>query len=122
MPRYIDADALIEKIRRCEFDITGRGIVYDAGEVQSFINFMPTADVAPKSEVERLTVELEAMRGAANSYKMHYENAKTEIAREIFEEIEFDIANLDFDREETRAIAIEGVIANAKKKYTEENV
>lgn len=53
---------------------------------------MPTADVAPKIEV----------------------------AREIFEEIEFDIANLDFDREESRAIAIEGVIAALKKKYTEE--
>ena len=64
-----------------------------------------TADVVPKSEVERLKVEggileqecgklmgrvasleidLEAMRSAANSYKMHYEN----LAREIFEEIE----------------------------------
>ena len=46
--------------------------------------YKPTADVVPKSEVDRLTVELEAMRTAANSYKMHYEN----LAREIFEEIE----------------------------------
>ena len=43
----------------------------------------------------------------------------SEVAEEIFGEIEFDIAQLDFDREETRAIAIEGIIANAKKKYTE---
>lgn len=49
----------------------------------------PAADVVPKSEVEN-----------------------------IFEEIEFDIRQLDFDREETRAIAIEGIIANAKKKHT----
>jgi regulator of replication initiation timing len=33
---------------------------------------------------EETKIELEAMRGAANSYKMHYEN----LAREIFEEIE----------------------------------
>ena len=63
------------------------------------------SDVVQKSAVERLEVEIEtlkdnnehlavmleeakveldAMRGAANSYKMHYEN----LAREIFEEIE----------------------------------
>lgn len=50
----------------------------EAGRV---IDKMPTADVAPKSEVERLTVELYAMRGAANTYKMHYENAMKEIER-----------------------------------------
>ena len=44
---------------------------------------------------------------------------QSEVAEEIFGEIEFDIAQLDFDREETRAIAIEGIIANAKKKYTQ---
>ena len=45
----------------------------------------------------------------------------SEVAEEIFDEIEFEIHQLDFDREETRAIAIEGIIANAKKKYTEGN-
>lgn len=44
---------------------------------------------------------------------------RAEVAREIFEEIEFDIHQLMFDRDETRAIAIEGIIANLKKKYTE---
>ena len=44
---------------------------------------------------------------------------QSEVAEEIFGEIEFEIHQLDFDREETRAIAIEGIIANAKKKYTE---
>lgn len=44
---------------------------------------------------------------------------QSEVAEEIFGEIEFEIHQLDFDREETRAIAIEGIIANAKKKYTQ---
>lgn len=30
-------------------------------------------------EINRLTVELQAMRGSANSYKMHYEKAQAEI-------------------------------------------
>lgn len=41
----------------------------------------------------------------------------SDVAEEIFAEIELEIHQLDFDREETRAIAIEGIIANAKKKY-----
>lgn len=59
-----------------------------------------SADVVPKSEVygftaeelaqkcESLSIELEAMRTSANSYKMHYENAKQEVAREIFEKLD----------------------------------
>ena len=63
--------------------------------------------------IKELTVEVEAMRGAANSYKMHYENAKSEVAREIFEEIEDDCFDqfgyLDYE-----------AFYALKKKYTEE--
>lgn len=34
-----------------------------------------------KAEIDDLKVELDAMRGAANSYKMHYEEAQAEIDR-----------------------------------------
>ena len=34
-----------------------------------------------RAEIERLNVELVGMRGACESYKMHYDNAKTEIER-----------------------------------------
>lgn len=37
-----------------------------------------------KEENERYKVELQVMRGVANSYKMHYENAKKEIGEEIY--------------------------------------
>jgi hypothetical protein len=68
------------------------------------IEDLPSADVVPKSEVEsiitlnsqleakvfeqrkeveRLTVELDVMRGAANSYKMHYEKAM-EVHKEVY--------------------------------------
>lgn len=48
-----------------------------------------------------------------------YKNGYQKAAEDIFADIEFDIRQLDFDRAETRAIAIEGVIANIKKKYLE---
>lgn len=54
---------------------------------------------------------------AISGYQEMVDKIKAEVAREIFEEIEFDIHQLMFDREETRAIAIEGIIANLKKKY-----
>ena len=34
-----------------------------------------------QAEIERLNVELVGKRGACNSYKMHYDNAKAEIER-----------------------------------------
>ena len=90
MARYIDADALIKKI--FPMGIGDGMYTINAKAVRFAIDNAPTADVAPKSEV----------------------------AREIFEEIEFDIHQLMFERDETRAIAIEGVIAELKKKYTGE--
>ena len=56
-------------------------LIFDEGK-----SWHRTADLYAKRMVG-LEVELKAMRGAANSYKMHYEN----LAREIFEEIEQEI-------------------------------
>ncbi len=40
-----------------------------------------------RAEIERLNVELKAMRGAANSYKLHYGNMKAEVAREVLDRV-----------------------------------
>ena len=48
-----------------------------------------------------------------------YEEGSEDGALNVFDELEFDIAQLDYDSAETRAIAIEGIIAELKKKYTE---
>ena len=123
MARYIDADAMMEKIRKCKFEITGCGIVYDAGEVQSVIRHMPTADVVPKSESLPLDVHEALMQRAV-------ETAKAEVAREIFEEIWATIATHAFtakseDYEDGAYDTIEWVdskIAEVEKKYAEEKV
>ena len=60
--------------------------------------------------------ECKAMMYAKRFYNAGYRK-DSEVAEEIFGEIEFEIHQLDFDREETRAIAIEGIIASVKKKY-----
>ena len=53
-------------------------------------------------------------------YQKALRTIKAMVAREIFDELEFDIHQLMFERDETRAIAIEGIIAELKKKYTED--
>lgn len=153
MARYIDADKFknhLEKAMEKKHLIHGvKGV--DVGAVIKALEMQPTADVVPKSEVEKMVqdvtrleqeietlkdnnehlavmleeakVELEAMRGAANSYKMHYEN----IAREIFEEIENALSN-NFHADCQMGDCIEDYydeslrddIAELKKKYTEE--
>ena len=76
-PRYIDANLVKTALLGWDTDATDE-------EIERTIDKIPTADVAPKSEAESLTLELNAMRGAANSYKMHYNN----LAREIFMDID----------------------------------
>ena len=39
------------------------------------------------AEIERLNIELQSMRSAANSYKMHYETAKFEAIKEFAREL-----------------------------------
>ena len=40
-----------------------------------------------KAEIERLNIELQSMRSAANSYKWHYETAKSEAIKEFAKEL-----------------------------------
>ena len=113
MPRYIDADALTEHMRQhCDelFEMYGDYDHYTTGyddAVDAIDNF-PTADVAPKSEVDNLEYTLmgvmhsvdkwldgdelkqdEVNRAIAMREKTLriIESVKIEVAREIYEEM-----------------------------------
>lgn len=132
---YIDVDkaydALNEKTKGKPPEYCGI-----AEEFIQVVDNLPAADVVPRSEVERLKVEggileqecgklmgtvdsleieLEAMRTAANSYKMHYDS----LAREIFAEIENLSVNTVDDWGNSVQIIGEIDYAELKKKYTE---
>ena len=80
-------------------------------------------DVQERVKKEQIRTKLVRAKKKLTSMKqkkVSKDQIKIELAREIFAELEFDIAQLDFDREETRAIAIEGIIAAIKKKHTED--
>ena len=58
-----------------------------------------------KAEIERLNVELVGMRGACESYKLHYDNAKAEIAelqRQLQEGIDLSDTVLKIVKSEAR--------------------
>lgn len=147
MARYIDADKLMAYI----YGLADKGnpiyfvSIRQLKSAIAFLEEMYPADVAPKSEVDKLVevnadlneslrlaaeankdlqVELAAMRTAANSYKMHYES----LAREIFEEVEklfvrFDNKTVDGEKARWDMIPVRVIkysdFEELKKKYTE---
>lgn len=119
MARYIDADETKSVIKANDWSNPCVPVV-----VNMIIDHIPTADVVPRSENESLRKSMFPSYCQAiteeEAMKIGYERGKIEVAKEIFDEIEFDIHQLMFERDEHRAIAIEGVIANLKKKYTED--
>ena len=80
MARYIDADELYKKIFPLDV-VDKRHYSINAKAIAEAIDKTPTADVVPKAEVDRLRFNLKAVLD---------ERAvdKSEVAREIFEEIE----------------------------------
>ena len=82
-----------------------------------------------KEEIDRLNIELQSMRSAANSYKTHYETAKSEAIIEFAERFakelsEFDMSSVglpDYDRGYKDCMtAIEDTIDALVKEMTEE--
>ena len=113
MARYIDAEEL--KKRAYPFPCA-IGVEYAVSVRQ--IDETPTADVVPNSEVERLEHILNCYAlqyGTVTDQQKVIDKAKSEVAREIFAEIE-KIATAEgaYDY-----VSIQE-IAEIKKKYTEE--
>lgn len=85
-----------------------------------------------KAEIDDLKVELDAMRGAANSYKMHYENARAEAIKEFANNVVQELWKLNWhygqipcsEEDKTIQRAIKECIAVVErntKEMTEEN-
>ena len=123
MARYIDADALIERILKLKVvtdDMYGMGIARGIERAETAIQMQPTADVAPRAEVDELKRENESLAKTVNEaselirkQRTKIEKVKAEVAREIFEEIERETKNHGIAYTQRK-------IAELKKKYTED--
>ena len=120
MARYIDADKIDYKFIMVGMD---ENAGYKAVAFESDIDEMPTEDVAPKSEgdlYKKLNDELEDE--LASTYDK-LENAKAEVAREIFEEIEKILKSSPTEimgRAYYYKCIVDEDFAELKKKYTED--
>ena len=113
MDEYIKKSEAIKAIR----ENPSKMAMYTAKAICAIEN-LPTADVVPKSEVEKLQKELEIWK--QNRFNLFqrlgcYEMAKQKIAREIFEEIEKHIV---FNTYGIATIS-DKTFAELEKKYTE---
>ena len=115
MARYIDADKIVFWIRH----VSSNGMLCDTDvrkvAFSDEIARMPAADVAPRAEFE-------ALKDEADRYKRYYfrhdydemiAEAKAEVAREIFEELDKKIFNHIPDLHTFE------IYTELKKKYTE---
>ena len=84
MDEYIKRKDVLTALDYVGFDPETAPIPLTLAVARKHVRRIPSADVVPRSELERVNVELDAMRGAANSYKLHYENARKEIGEEIY--------------------------------------
>ena len=50
-----------------------------------------------QTEIERLKIENQSLRGAANSYKLHYNEARAEAVKELIERLTKEYAHCTLD-------------------------
>ena len=110
MPRYVEA------VQGAEI-ISEKMNIPLADLVDVFAD-IPTADVVPKSEVEALKEKLDATIAGQETLQKALVNAKGEVARKIFEEIEKYWIDSDTLPDCARLVDLDK-IAELKKQYTE---
>ena len=136
MARYGDLDELKLKVQRYMIPNDGCGTVNIEQAERWFLKLIDeatTADVVPKSEVEELKGELaiaerheKDARALFKDAVIQIQNARQEVAREIFAEIEKEssycvASNNGNEIYETKTYTISALkLAELKKKYTEE--
>ncbi len=140
MAEYIDRDIAIRTAIEMCVKVVGHGITQmDAAEIAIAFEDIPTADVVPKSEegaecptchgtgrigtTDWLTKGLSKKQLAEEKAKAiaeHEQHIKTEVAREIFEEIESISSDFPIYGNVNTVILSERDLAFIKKKYTED--
>lgn len=79
MPRYIDADALVKRLKHSPLFL-GTNMQFKDGVID-LVERQPTTDVVPKSEVKRLEQENETLKDNNEHLAVMLEEAKSEVER-----------------------------------------
>ena len=117
MPRYIDADKALEFIKKTNANYHWLLSQYSASWVYDFIESQPFADVVPKSEFDLYKKQVDELEDELATTYDKLENAKAEVAMEIFEEIE-KILDEKFSINHGVVLISKEDFAELKDKYT----
>ena len=122
--RYIDADKLVEMCNRqieCEWNtIAAPGSWADAfQDFSDLVEQTPTADVVPRSEVEKLEEYIDDLNDSKEHLCVMLEEARADVAREIFEEIKTYLEYEYMSYLKAYDYTLLTRIEDLKKKYTE---
>ena len=143
MARYTDLDKIIAKL---DADTTDPNEMFPIHWMKTWLNMQPTADVAPKSEVDdwkeiaetyqkmfedsysKYQAEVDKLNSKLAKCQLDLRYSRNEVAREIFEEIEklfvrFDNITVDGEKARWDMLPIRFInhsdFEELKKKYTE---
>jgi hypothetical protein len=124
MAEYIECKALLKALKE---ERKNGNFVFTSKWIKEIMDNLPKADVVPKSifelwkqNAEKLAEENDALKDSNEHLAVMLMEAKTDVAREIFEEIEklSYYAPTPYD-DEINVVDYEDIAA-LKKKYTEE--
>ena len=126
MARYIDAETALKIIDNYAKTVTADGIVV-VKAIRDIVEIItPTADVVPKSEVEKLEQAGTRLVQEKDALIKNYAECMKDYAREIFAEVNMQIIPYSTDiyikGEELIIIPksdYNAILAELKKKYTE---
>lgn len=115
MARYIEKETAIKAAVGALREVSQ----ITAVDVAEALEDLPNADVAPKSEVERLQSQVNRLKkyDEERDIALHarlISNAKTEVASEIFEDIKSALAQMGI------CFNDQTILCEIEKKYTEE--
>ena len=114
MPRYIDADALVKRLKHSPLFL-GTNMQFKDGVID-LVERQPILDVVPREEFDRLRHILNSytlQHGTVKDQHAAIDRIKAETAREIFEEIDTMCVDLFGNFNHKR-------FAELKEKYTED--
>jgi hypothetical protein len=124
MARYKDVDKLIEMYERAAEDDWNKKTA-PSSWAEAFecaiadIDDQPTADVVPRSEVEKLEEYIDDLNDSKEHLCVMLEEARADVAREIFEEIETCLEYEYMSYLKAYDYTLLTRIEELKKKYTE---
>lgn len=117
MPRYIDADKMLEFIKETNANYHWLLNQYNASWIYDFIESQPTADVVPMAEVDELKKERDEYKKHVDEDIIYVHRIKSEVASDILREVRQALLHMILANSMGETYDIEKRFSEIEKKY-----